>query len=88
MAAWTLHDLRRTGSTLMAAMGIDDKIRELCLNHVPQNRLDGVYNQHKYEKQMRRARKILGERLEAIQNGARSDREVVRRSRPDDHPAL
>ncbi|MFO1302100.1 MAG: tyrosine-type recombinase/integrase [Burkholderiales bacterium] len=85
---WTPHDLRRTGSTLMAAMGIDDKIRELCLNHVPQNRLDGVYNQHKYEKQMRRAWKILGERLEAIQNGARSDREVVRRSRPDDHPAL
>lgn len=68
---WTAHDLRRTGSTLMSAMNVDDKVRELCLNHVPENRLDGVYDQHRHEKKMRRAWALLGQRLEAIQNGGR-----------------
>lgn len=31
---WTAHDLRRTGATLMESMGIDDKIIDLCQNHV------------------------------------------------------
>jgi len=69
---WSAHDLRRTGSTLMAKIGIDDKFRELCLNHGPKNPLDRVYNQHKYRKQMTRAWKLLGERLESLQHVAQS----------------
>lgn len=31
---WTAHDLRRTGATIMENLGIDDKIIDLCQNHV------------------------------------------------------
>jgi len=43
---WSAHDLRRTGLTIMArkALGIDDNVRELCLNHGPKNALDRIYN--------------------------------------------
>jgi integrase len=64
---WSAHVLRRTGSTLMAKIGIDDKFRDLCLNHGPKNRLHRIYNQHKYRKQMTRAWRLLGERLETLQ---------------------
>ncbi len=54
---WSAHDLRRTGSTIMARkpLGVDDNIRELCLNHGPKNALDRIYNQNKYETEMRLA---------------------------------
>ena len=31
---WTMHDMRRTGATIMENLGIDDKIIDLCQNHV------------------------------------------------------
>jgi len=66
---WSAHDLRRTGSTIMARkpLGVDDNIRELCLNHGPKNALDRIYNQNKYEAEMRLAWERLGEVLAALQ---------------------
>ena len=66
---WSAHDLRRTGSTIMARkpLGVDDNIRELCLNHGPKNALDRIYNQNKYEAEMRLAWERLGEVLSALQ---------------------
>ena len=66
---WSAHDLRRTGSTIMARkpLGVDDNIRELCLNHGPKNALDRIYNQNKYETEMRSAWERLGEVLAALQ---------------------
>lgn len=66
---WSAHDLRRTGSTIMARkkLGIDDNVRELCLDHGPKNPLDRSYNQNKYEAEMREAWERLGEVLAALQ---------------------
>ena len=51
------------------ALGVDDNIRELCLNHGPKNPLDRVYNQNKYEAEMRLAWERLGEVLIQLQGG-------------------
>lgn len=69
---WSAHDLRRTGSTIMARKehGIDDNVRELCLDHGPKNPLDRSYNQNKYEAEMRQAWERLGEVLATLQSAA------------------
>lgn len=60
---WTPHDLRRTGATMMAALGIEPHVIERCLNHVEQNKLVRIYQRHSYEAEMREAWRLLGERL-------------------------
>ncbi|MBR0982333.1 tyrosine-type recombinase/integrase [Bradyrhizobium liaoningense] len=48
---WTLHDLRRTGSTRMQRLGFDNEVAEACLNHVD----DDAYLQHDFYEQKVRA---------------------------------
>jgi integrase len=60
---WTAHDLRRTGATMMAALGVDPHVIERCLNHVEQNKLIRTYQRHSYETEMREAWRLLGDRL-------------------------
>jgi integrase len=44
---FSIHDLRRTMRTQMAALGIDPIIAERCLNHkIPG--VEGIYNRHEY----------------------------------------
>lgn len=76
--AWTPHDLRRTGATMMQALDIDPAIIDLCLNHREQRddegrRLAGsaaklrrTYQRHKYEKKMREAWRALGAHLSRL----------------------
>lgn len=48
---WTLHDIRRTFSSGMAAMGIQQVVVEKLLNHVSggsQSPIAQVYNRHQY----------------------------------------
>jgi integrase len=47
MPEWRLHDLRRTGRTLMAAAGVPDNIGERVLGHVITG-VHGVYNRFAY----------------------------------------
>ena len=54
---WTLHDLRRTYSTLMAEIGTPIHVTERLLNHVS-GTVSGVariYNRYSYLEEMRRA---------------------------------
>jgi integrase len=44
---WTLHDLRRTGKTLMARAGVPAHVSERVLGHVIAG-VEGVYDQHDY----------------------------------------
>lgn len=69
---WSAHDLRRTGSTIMARKEnrIDDDVRELCLNHGPKNPLDRSYKQNKFEAEMRGAWERLGKVLTSLQRTA------------------
>lgn len=60
---WGPHDLRRTGATMMVALGVLPEVAERCLNHTEENRVKRTYQRHSYEKEMREAWCLLGERL-------------------------
>lgn len=58
IAPWTLHDLRRTVSSGMAALGVSQIVVEKLLNHVSggtQSPIAQVYNRHQYLDEMRDA---------------------------------
>jgi integrase len=57
IAAWRLHDLRRTCATGMAELGVQPHIIEAVLNHVSGHKagVAGIYNRARYEGEMRDA---------------------------------
>lgn len=65
---WTPHDLRRTGATLMTALGVLPEVAERCLNHTEDNKMKRIYQRHSYAAEMAAAWKLLGERLESLTN--------------------
>lgn len=67
---WTPHDLRRTGATMMGALGVRPEVIERCLNHVEQNRLIRIYQRHELRPEMKAAWKLLGERLALLERDA------------------
>jgi len=60
---WRPHDLRRTGATLMAELGVLPDIIERCLNHTEQTKVKRIYQRAQYEAPMRDAWQRLGDRL-------------------------
>jgi len=64
--AWTPHDLRRTGATMMGTLGVRPDIIEKCLNHVEQNKLIRVYQRQEMTPEQRDAWRLLGDRLEIL----------------------
>lgn len=60
---WTPHDLRRTGATLMRALGADSDVIERCLNHSKKETLKRIYQRPDWTTQMRDAWVLLGDRL-------------------------
>lgn len=63
---WKPHDLRRTGATLMNALGVLPEVAERCLNHVEENKIKRIYQRYGYEAEMRQAWEKLGERLDLL----------------------
>ena len=63
---WTPHDLRRTGATMMVALGVLPGVADRCLNHREQNRIRRTYFGHAYETEQREAWSILGARLATL----------------------
>ena len=57
IAAWTLHDLRRTCATMLGELGVLPHITEAVLNHYSGHRsgVAGVYQRAKYADEMRAA---------------------------------
>jgi len=57
VAAFTLHDLRRTAATRLASLGVAPHVIERLLNHVTGvlGGIAGVYNRFKYRDEMREA---------------------------------
>lgn len=60
---WRPHDLRRTGATLMAELGVLPDVIERCLNHTEQTKVKRIYQRAQYETPMREAWQRLGDRL-------------------------
>ncbi len=65
---WTPHDLRRTGATLMAELGVLPDVVERCLNHTEQTKMKRIYQRSQYEAAMREAWQKLGTRLSMLNN--------------------
>jgi integrase len=68
IAAWTLHDLRRTAATGMAELGVQPWITEAVLNHVSGHKsgVAGIYNRAKYAAEMREALQKWADHLDRI----------------------
>lgn len=64
---WRPHDLRRTGASMMADLGVLPDVVERCLNHTEENKMKRIYQRAKYEVPMRDAWRLLGERLELLE---------------------
>lgn len=65
--AWTPHDLRRTGATMMQALGVGLDIIDRCQNHVLSgSKVRRAYLHHDYADEKRDAWQLLGEKLSAI----------------------
>ncbi|HKA76613.1 MAG TPA: integrase arm-type DNA-binding domain-containing protein [Pseudolabrys sp.] len=87
IAPWSMHDLRRTGLTGMARLGVPPIILASVANHRSVTRAGvtlGVYSQYDYAKEKRAALDLWAERLGAIIGGKKRAADVVpltRRSR-------
>jgi integrase len=70
---WRLHDIRRTGTTVMQSLGIPVEVTERCINHKSGESSTGVakvYNLWKYEPEKRRAFEAWGAYLDRLITGA------------------
>lgn len=64
---WTPHDLRRTGATMMQALGVSLDVIDRCQNHVlAGSRVRRHYLHHDYADEKRRAWNLLGDQLSAV----------------------
>lgn len=52
---WQIHDLRRTGITTMARLGVPMEIRKRCANQTGSDKLDKSYNHWDFEPEKRAA---------------------------------
>lgn len=65
LAPFTVHDLRRTCRSLLAAEGVAPHVAERCLNHKLKG-IEGVYNQHDYLEERREALTLIAERISPL----------------------
>jgi len=65
---WIPHDLRRTGATIMAELGVMPEVIERCLNHKQPDRIKRIYQRAQYEGPMREAWQKLNDRLVLLIN--------------------
>jgi integrase len=62
---WAPHDLRRTGRTMLAALGCPAEVAEAILGHQLPG-MQGVYNRHSYDAERRQWLTALAGRLEQL----------------------
>lgn len=75
---WVPHDLRRTAATMMVQLGVLPDVVEKCLNHTEPSKLKRIYQRASYEGPMRKAWRLLGNRLKLLHSRAMgSDTKVV-----------
>jgi integrase len=67
MPQWTLHDLRRTGRTLMSRAGIPDDHAERAMGHVIAG-VRGTYDRHEFLEEKRKAFDALASLVSLILN--------------------
>lgn len=64
---WTPHDLRRTGATMMQALGISLDVIDRCQNHVlAGSKVRRAYMHHDFAAETREAWQKLGDKIEGV----------------------
>lgn len=64
---WTPHDLRRTASTMMQALGVHPDVIDRCQNHIiPGSKVRRHYLHYDYANEKRAAWDLLGRRIDAV----------------------
>lgn len=71
MEHFTVHDLRRTGSTLLNELGFNRDWIEKCLAHEDRNSSRGVYNKAEYAEQRRHMLQEWADMIDAWVAGAK-----------------
>jgi integrase len=67
---WTIHDIRRTVRTRLAALGVGMDVAEALLGHVGhRNKIERTYNRHEYWAEKRQALAMWEANLRAIIDG-------------------
>ena len=69
MEPFTVHDLRRTGSTLLNELGFNRDWIEKCLAHEDGHSSRGVYNKAEYEMQRRHMLQEWADLIDAWSKG-------------------
>ena len=67
---WRIHDLRRTGSTMLHEMGFPPHIIERALNHI-QDGVGGVYNKAQWLDERALMLQQWADYLDALESGAK-----------------
>ena len=65
VTGWRLHDLRRTGRSLMSLAGVNSDHAERCLGHVIGG-IRGTYDRHEYHAEKKFALEMLAAQIERI----------------------
>lgn len=77
---WRLHDIRRTGTTVMQSLGIPIEVTERVINHHQGGEAKGiraVYNLYEYADEKRRALDAWGVWLEAKISGKENGANII-----------
>ena len=71
VAAWTLHDIRRTAATRMADLGVAPHVVEQILNHQTgtRNAIARKYNKSVYEREVHAALALWSDHIAALTSG-------------------
>ena len=78
LAHFTLHDLRRTARTHLAALGVRREVAERCFGHKLRG-IEGTYDRHDYFKERRAALESWTALLLGIERGERKMESLSRR---------
>jgi hypothetical protein len=62
---WVIHDLRRTVRSHLSALQVPDHVCEMVIGHGRKG-LQRIYDQHRYENEMRQALERWAARLRSI----------------------
>ena len=80
VAAFTPHDLRRTGRTGLAKLGVKVDIAERVLNHA-RERIEATYDVHEYVDEKRDALERWAKYLKGLRDGQPSAQRMPRQAR-------
>jgi integrase len=79
IAAWRLHDLRRTFRSGLGRLGVAPHVAELCINHVKSG-VEAIYDRYQYQRETTLALRLWSDHVAAIAEGGKSNIVALRQA--------